>query len=299
MPAAKRFAFLGDTVRNHPLIVASTAATAGVLLGGFVAVQLLGTPPQSRVDSAPASQAVVETKTTPKPVAETTGSAPPGDSMASAECEQQTWPHLSRVCMEEYRSKQRTTRVISTDKPTISAIEASPTAAIEAKPAITTPAVAAIAPPAASPLAAAREPAPAAKPAPAVTTIVAAPETRPAALSTAAQDAQAPSQAGAKVEAKKEKRDAKKSQRKPKPDIKTPVRPDSDDDYETAVASAAADERNDGRIANGRADRSRRIVERWTERDYDVPDASGRGQRRVTVIRRSSGGGLFESLFGN
>ena len=36
MPSAKRFA-LRDTVRNHPVIVASSAASVGVLLGAFVA----------------------------------------------------------------------------------------------------------------------------------------------------------------------------------------------------------------------------------------------------------------------
>jgi hypothetical protein len=99
------------------------------------------------------------------------------------------------------------------------------------------------------------------------------------------------------------------------------VRPDANDDDDSVVSSADSDDRNvahgrsdrsrrivgrsterdddDDHITVGRADRSRRIVERWTERDYDVPDANGRGQRRVTVIRRSGGGGLFESLFGN
>ena len=34
-----------------------------------------------------------------------------------------------------------------------------------------------------------------------------------------------------------------------------------------------------------------------TERDYDVRDSNGDGQRRVTVIRRE-GGGVLENLFG-
>ena len=99
MPSARRFAFLRDTVRNHPVIVATTAATGGVLLGAFVAVQLLATP-QPRADSAwrslqwnqVAPKPVDETKPAPKPVAETTGSAPTGESVASADCDQQTWP---------------------------------------------------------------------------------------------------------------------------------------------------------------------------------------------------------------
>ena len=66
-----------------------------------------------------------------------------------------------------------------------------------------------------------------------------------------------------------------------------------DDEDDTSVASNDSDDR----AAPGRVDR-RRIVERWTERDYDVPASNGDGQRRVTVIRRSNGG-LFEGLFGN
>src|SRR5215216_2861774 len=95
-----RFAFLRDTVRNHPVIASTTAATGGVLLGAFVAVQLLATPKLPSDSAMPLT--AVETKAAPKPVAETTGSAPTGENVTSADCEQQTWPHLSRVCMEEY-----------------------------------------------------------------------------------------------------------------------------------------------------------------------------------------------------
>jgi len=78
MPSASRFASLRDTVRNHPVVVASSAASVGVLLGAFVAVQLLATP-QPRADSAAAPQAAVASKGEAKPVPETTGSAPAGD----------------------------------------------------------------------------------------------------------------------------------------------------------------------------------------------------------------------------
>lgn len=135
----RRFASLRDTVRNHPVIASTTAATGGVLLGAFVAVQLLATP-KSPSDSAMALTAVEtkvapkpvdEIKPAPKPVAETTGSAPTGENVASADCEQQTWPHLSRVCMEEYRAKNRSARVVTTDKldkPVITAIATQPPA---------------------------------------------------------------------------------------------------------------------------------------------------------------------------
>ena len=77
------------------------------------------------------------------------------------------------------------------------------------------------------------------------------------------------------------------------------------DDDDNTVASSDADDSVSAtavpiavRSPRRASDRSRRIVERWTERDYDVPDSRG-GRRQVTVIRRNSGGGLFESLFGN
>ena len=58
------------------------------------------------VETKVAPKPVDEIKPAPKPVAETTGSAPTGENVASADCEQQTWPHLSRVCMEEYRAQE-------------------------------------------------------------------------------------------------------------------------------------------------------------------------------------------------
>src|SRR6478736_2056217 len=141
MPSASRFSSLRHTVRNHPVVVASSAASVGVLLGAFVAVQLLATP-QPRVDSAATPQAAVASKmevkpAEAKPAPETTGSAPASDRTASVDCERETWPHLSRPCMEEMQSKHRT-RVISTDKldkSTVAAIEATSPTRPESKPA--------------------------------------------------------------------------------------------------------------------------------------------------------------------
>jgi hypothetical protein len=284
--------------------MATTAATAGVLLGGFVAVELLATPkPQSPGPGT--AQAALETKAAPKPAPpETTGSAPAGEGIAASDCDQQAWPHLSRDCMEEYRNKNQPPRVVSTDrldKPAVAAVEASPPAqADEAKlaaPALWAPSVASPAPPAVAPpvkTVSAPPQAAAPSPAPAAT---AAPEPQPVA---AATDTQATSQADLKNEAK-EKRVAKKAKRKPKVEPRIPAKLDprapADDDGST-FASSDSDDRASGDRATRRPDRSRRIVERWTERDYDVPDARGDGRRRVTVIRRS-GGGLFGNLFGS
>ena len=286
MPSTKRFALLRDTVRNHPVVVASSAASVGVLLGAFVAVQLFATP-QLRTDSAAAPQAAVAAKVEAKAVPETTGSAPATDRTASVDCDHETWPHLSPPCVEEMRSKNRT-RVISTDKldkPTISAIEASQPAPVESKPAA--PVVADTPPVSSSPSPVNLVSAPSA--------VFAAPETSPAALTSAAP---LPSQPAANVEAKKEKRVATKSKWQPKAEPRTPAKrapakQESDDDNDRFVASNDSE----ARASAGRVDR-RRIVERWTERDYDVPASNGDGRRRVTVIRRS-GGGLFEGLVGN
>ena len=298
MPSASRFASLRDTVRNHPVVVASSAASVGVLLGAFVAVQLLATP-QPRVDSAAAPQAGIASKpqaaigskmevkpVEAKPAPETTGSAPPSDRTASVDCEQETWPHLSPPCVEERRSRHRT-RVISTDRldqSTISAIEASPPAPVS-KPAA--PAVANTATVSSSPVGLTAAP----------SAVFAAPGPSPAALTSAAPS---PPQPAANAEAKKEKRVATKSKRKPKAESRGPAKQESDDD-DTSVASNVSDDRASDERSERRADRRidrRRIVERWTERDYDVPASNGDGRRRVTVIQRG-GGGLFESLFGN
>ena len=282
-------------MRNHPVIVASSAASVGILLGAFVAVQLLATP-QPRADSAAAPQMALaskgEAKPIPetKPVSETTGSAPTSDRTASVDCERETWPYLSRPCMEEMQSKPRI-RVISTDKldkSTITAIEATPPARPESKPG--TPAVAntaTVSPSSPVDLAAAPS------------AVFAAPSPSPAALTSAA-----PPQPAANVEATKEKRVATKSKRKPKADPRGPAKQESDDDDDTSVANNASDDRASDERSARRDDRSarrvdrRRIVEGWTERDYDVPASDGDGRRRIIVIRRS-GGGLFEGLFGD
>lgn len=297
MPSASRFSSLRHTMRNHPVVVASSAASVGVLLGAFVAVQLLATP-QPRADSAAAPQAGIASKpqaavaskmevkpAEAKPAPETTGSAPASDRTASVDCERETWPHLSRPCMEEMQSKHRT-RVISTDKldkSTVAAIEATSPTRPESKPAA--PAVADAKPvsPSPSPVGLAAAP----------SAVFAAPDPSPTALTSTA------SQPAADTEVKKEKRVATKSKRKPK----APAIQESDDD-DTSVASNASDDRVSDERTRRRDDRSdrridrRRIVERWTEREYDVPASNGDGRRRVTVIQRG-GGGLFESLFGN
>ena len=162
MPFAKRNSLMNETVRNHPVIVATTAASGGVLLGAFVVFQLFAAPQPQHLDGT--AQAAVETKAAPTQVkaqAETTGSAPASESdaskVASSECDQQTWPYLSRACIEETRAKKGGPRVVSTDKldkPTVAAIETPPQSNDDvalAAPAPAAPAVSSPTPPVVAP----------------------------------------------------------------------------------------------------------------------------------------------------
>jgi hypothetical protein len=308
--------FWRDTVHNHPVIVTTTAATAGVLLGGLFAVQLLDASQPVANNAAPppaAAQAKVE-----KPSAETTGSAPTGERTASAECERQTWPYLSGDCLDEYRRTHRAARVVSTDKldkQTVESIE-NPKAPTElATPAPWSPAVAStdlLAPATVAPIA----PAPAsvaigtagAEPTPA-STAQSSPPSPPAPSQAAAKNedkasvnhdekavAKSEERTAAKSE-EKEKHTAKKAKRKPKSERRAPPRPDVDDDsYDGTMTAAYSDDGDDEPVATGRRERPR-IVRRGLGRDYDVPDEDDGGRRRVIVIHRDRGG-LFGNLFG-
>ena len=59
MPSANRLAFVRDGVRNHPVMVATTAATIGVLLGGFITVEALA-PVKPKAESAASQQVAVK-----------------------------------------------------------------------------------------------------------------------------------------------------------------------------------------------------------------------------------------------
>ena len=271
MPYGHRFAGLRQTVRSHPVIVATTAATGGVLLGAFVMFQVfVPTHPQSGpVQAAVGSK--TESKTTPETTTPTTtGAAVAGDN--AADCDQQTWPNLSRTCMEQIREKNRAARVVSTERPPVAAIEK--VEAVGSNPvtsAPVAPAMASVAPPA--------EPA-----------VGAVPVADPAPVAAAFAPPEEP-QPAAKTQPK-----PKKVKSKTKAEPRAVAKRDVDSDDASAVASNDDDDR-DVR-AERRPDRSRRIVERWTERDYNVRADDGDGQRRITVIRRARSAGPLEALFG-
>jgi len=301
---------LRETVRNHPLIVASTAATAGLLLGGLFSMQLLDTS-QPRAGSTAAPLAATEIKAG-KPAPETSGSASAGERVVSSECGRQTWPYLSRDCMEEYRRTHRAARVVSTDKldkQTVDSIENPKAPADLAAPAPWSPAVAStdpLTPESVVPIASV--PASAAtgiEPTPASTAKTSPPTPTPSQAVVTNEDEASVNReekAAAKSEEKtaakgeeKEKHAAKKARRKPKSERRAPPSPDADDDSDDGTVTAAYSD-DDEPVATTRRERPR-IVRRGPARDYDGPGEDDGGRRRVIVIHRDRGG-LFGSLFG-
>lgn len=248
-------------MKSHPFVFTTTAAAAGVLLGGFVAVQLLGTPAKQDAGAKPA-QLALQAKApphiadVPSQSAETMGSGS-SDVVAAVDCSKQTWPNLSRECLKNGGA------VAPADKPVAPSI--APVAASTAASGNSPPLVA---PPIASTAAAEPAQAPAAAIAPAPVQAAEKPDARP------------------KQVAKKVKHKAKKPEKQEL---------NNDDEDRTAVASDDSDDRIDR--ADRRLDRTRHVSTRWSERDYDVPDDEGVGRRRV-VIRRGGGGGPFGALFG-
>jgi hypothetical protein len=272
-------------MKNHPFIVATTAATVGVLLGGFIVVQLLGTPPKLD-DSGNSARAAVEAKAPPSiappHIAETTGSSS-AETVASKDCDQQTWPNLTRNCIKNGGAVASTATTQTTDRAAPDTKPAAPPiAAVPAAP-----------PPIASVPVNAADAAPASHAATQPASVTATPVADPKPEAAVAVQA-APEQTADKADAKA-KHVAKKSKRKAKEPSKKPTK-ELDDEGNSAFADNASDDR-----ADRRSRRSPRIVERWTERDYDVPDDDGYGRRNV-VIRRGHDrpfGGLFGGFGGD
>jgi hypothetical protein len=293
---------------------------------------------QMQVQTPPAATA--ETTTMAAPAGQAT--PPPTDNegdesteaSASAYCERQTWPYITQDCLTETTGGQRKVRVITTDNiaaPVVSAIEASrvnepsgagakpaQNAKAEKQPVAVRSAPAAIAATPAASKPAAQTPA---APAPKVATAPAAPAPAAEAKAIPARAPQQPSadQAAAPANAapaaapaaepepqrtstkearSKNARDKRKREAKSR---RAPPPSDGDDDEVSDSIPARAAERRGAR--SNRA----RIVERWTEREYDVPSYNGSGERRrVIVIRRSddrtsvympSPGGYARSIF--
>ena len=130
MPSAKRFAFLRETVRNHPVVVATTAATAAFCWADSSPLQLLA-PPQKRKPMAQAPPQVSRRNQGYCRNRLPRRTVPPHPAPASPQPTAISRPGLTfRVpAWTKCRRKNGGPRVVSTDKldqPTVTAIEAQP-----------------------------------------------------------------------------------------------------------------------------------------------------------------------------
>lgn len=283
-----------------PLFVAAGSVGIGVVLGAFVAVQMLATPVKT---DARTQQASLTSK--PAPVAaETTGSASSDDGGVG--CGGQTWPYLSRNCVQQTEARDakpgpapsaqsaisdpqkaepepKNLRVVAPDN-----VDRAAVAAIETKPAAPTKEPAANA----NQTALAIEATPVAQAA--VSTEPAAADVPAAAsVATSVPEAAAPLPLAKPHTNSKPVHTAKKVRHKPK--IEDEAKPDDQDDNH--VASGDDDDQSMVRV-----ERPRRIG----GRGYDEEATYDRRDRRVEVIRRDEEpfggpfgrGGLFGGLFG-
>ena len=302
--------YLGTVFSNAPLETKSVAATETT-----GSARASGNAPKEETQAAASEPAPVE-------------------AADAANCRAQTWPYIARPCLANDKSLanekgERGVRVISTDKladPVINVLETPPDAVINRKTAPQEPSktqAAASAPAAANNSASAEAPSlksgaslgaiaisPAAAPTQTPEPVVAAstpPAEPPAQPVVAPATPQQPAvQATAAVEpqvaaskrAEKSKRKAAKRQdeRFKESESFRNATAQSDDDEDEPVA-----EKKNGRIKG-------RVVERWTERDYNVPSHDGDGRRRVIVTNRddtyrersvsTERGGGFPNIFG-
>jgi hypothetical protein len=329
---------------KHPLLIATSAASGGVLLGAYVAFQIFAAPVEQYGPGTPAPKPVAEANASdvaaPAGGPETTGSAPSKDDVATMDrCGGQTWPNLSRDCMEQMQSRKpaRTATTDRVEKPAPDAQAAPPQQANNAPAAApppnapnttiaNAPSIASV-PPAPAPASNAVAPWPPAVP-PANNQTAAAP---PAAAQPVAAPSNPPDVApdmaaaapvnDAAASAKPEKRKVKEAKRKSK-------KPKTDEFDDRALAYAPGNDRDgaqadradrdradrerfdrndrrslraEGRGRDGWSDRSRRErVVRGEDDDDDGDRVSTRGDRRVIVIRRErESGGGIGGLFEN
>jgi hypothetical protein len=303
-------------IRFHmsPVAIAMTAGAIGSICGAlFVAVLAMpSTQSSDLAQSRPAEttgaagsvqeQQPVKTDMPPAATAEAAASSSGDDESkraAAAECDRQAWPYITQQCLAERSAGQRRVRVITTDNiaaPVVDAIETSrelPGARGErrqdmkakeppAAPTASAPVVAAPADPARGVEAKAAPAVEAsAAPAPQHTSpgeggVATAASVVPAAAPVVESK---PQHASVKEERGKKARDRRKREAKSR--RTSPPERDDDEAGDTGSRTTRAVERDDSG-----SDRRGRIVERWTEREYDVPSYNGSQRRRVIVIRR-------------
>jgi hypothetical protein len=271
MPSANRFVApngLMARLRERPLTLAAGALVCGALLGGL----MVGKPADSP-NNAPVRAAETTGSAQPSgPVAKAEATPPANDSTASVDCEQQTWPYLSHECASR---KRRSVRVITTDRlaePVVSAIEAPPPASNMSPTA--SPSASNVSPPA---------PPPAGNASPTASPLAPPPQI-------AAVEPSVPPPAGASgtTDSPKEvsRREISSREVSPKEVSKQPKRKKARSRERSIERSIEVDDDSD---QIGERDRGgARVVERWTEREYDVPSDDRSGRRRVIVIERGS-----------
>jgi hypothetical protein len=272
--------------RNRPSAIAAAAGGIGLVCGALaMAMTAQPTPPPTERHQA-AVQVPSQGPVAARPLAETTGTAPravrPDTPTAetaatpTSDCDAQAWPYITRECLAKRHAERSRVRIITTDRitppapvvgePNRTAV-ASPASMHETKPQARAAVIAAAETPAET---IAVESVPLPLPRPDVASAKLANENVAGGI--AEMPAPAPS---------KRARNARLQQRE-----------------QGSLRRAAQSVRGEDRVTE--MDRPRgRVVERWTEREFDVP--SERGMQRRRVIVRSGGGyppGPFGAMFG-
>ncbi len=265
--------------------------------------------PAAPAKTAPAKAAPIESSPA-KPVEQVAASKEIGTT-AAADCQEQTWPYIARPCLanETGQPGKRGVRVISTDKladPVIGVVEAPP-AAVTNRFERNAAAQQQLPPP---PAMVAAPATPAAKPEPVVAAKVEAPKVESPkaeaaminpvqsvgklpvepALSTSAMPVLQPAFAADNERAQVAPEKPKRNSRKAKKEQPVPI--DDTEDVASGDREVASSDEQNTRSERRRGKRGERprIVERWIERDYDVPSASQSGERkRVIIINRGRG----------
>jgi len=301
--------------RHSRAAIATTAGAIGVICGALVVGGL--SKPSAEITNVARNQPVETTgaatpiKSEPPPMkaevplpaktatAATAAPAEDKEASASSYCEQQTWPYITQDCLTEHAAGQRKVRVITTDKiaaPVVSAIETSRASvaqpqkrAGEQPAAASTPpaAIAAMSPASTSVAKVSAAPAPTAG---AKATSV--PESQsfadhraaaaPTNVATAAIPAAEPKSQHASTKETHSKNARDKRKREAKRRAPSSARDDDDDAEDSDSVSTRVVERSNSTSTGGR------IVERWTEREYDVPSYDGSRERRRVIVRRSN-----------
>jgi len=257
--------------RNRPAAIAAAAGGVGLLCGALAVGMSSPTPPSATAPQVSQVQAP-QVQVALKPAAETTGAAP---QATTSDCDEQTWPYITRECLAKRHAERSRVRIITTDRitpPAPAAVEPERTATADLSPRETVH-----------------------SPVPAATAAVKTPVETVAAETVSVEDV---STEAVPLPL-------------PRPEAASDVAEKTAAAPSNRVRNARLQQREQGKLRRAaqsvRADdvddetpRPRgRVVERWTEREFEVP--SERGMQRRRVIVRSGGEfppGPFGAMFG-